>query len=594
MTKKVRIGCAAAFWGDTQTAASQLVHKGKIDYLVSDYLAEITLSIMARQKMKDPKAGYARDFVSPVMQPLLKEIKKQGIKVISNAGGLNPQACRDALLQAAEAEGVEFKIAVVQGDDLMPRQKAVRELGVSEIGSDQPLPPTVVTMNAYLGALPIVRALEAGADIVLTGRIVDSAVTLAPLMHEFGWRSDDYDRLAAGSVAGHIIECGTQCTGGNFTDWESVPGYEDMGFPIVECEASGVFTVSKPAGTGGLVTPATVGEQMLYEIGDPQSYLLPDVVCDFTNVRLEQLGENEVRVWGARGRPPSDNYKVSAIYPAGFRTTAMLMIGGIDAYRKAQRMSEAVLNKVRGLLDAAGLADFSEVSVEILGAEDTYGPHARRQDTREVLVKIAAKHAVPDALKLLVRELPQAATAMVPGITGFFGGRADVLPIPRLFSCLVPKDQVAVSVLIDGEELPVPLPAPGGEATVMFTPVSDERVEVPDPIEVPLVQLAWARSGDKGNHANIGVMARKPEYLVFIRQALTPEAVAQWFAHVLAGKVRRFDLPASNSLNFLLTDALGGGGVNSLRVDPQGKCFGQMLLDHPIPVPRALFEDDAA
>ena len=592
--KTVRIGCASAFWGDTQTAAKQLVEKGNIDYLVFDYLAEVTLSIMLRQRMKNPQTGFARDFVDPVLKPLLPQIKAKGIRVLSNAGGLNPLACRDALQAVARELGIDLKIAVVLGDDVLPMQKSLRAVGAQEMFSGAPLPPMLVTMNAYLGAPGLVAALDAGADVVITGRIVDSAVTLAPLVHAFGWGWEEYDKLAAGGIAGHIIECGAQCTGGNFTDWESVPGFEDMGFPIVECSADGSFVVTKPESTGGLVSPLTVGEQMLYEIGDPGCYLLPDVTCDFRSVELEQLGPDQVRVTGCKGRAPTSSYKVSALYPDQFRVTATLLVGGIDAVRKAERAAEAVLTKVRRLLAEQGEADFSEVCVECLGAESIYGPHAQRRDTREVVLKIAAKHPKQAALDLLVRELPQAATGMVPGITGYFGGRASPTPIPRLFSTLLSKADVPVQMQMGDEPVAVPVPA-GQDEEALHVPAlpSCPEAQGEDLTEVPLIRLAVARSGDKGDKANIGVMARDPAYWPWICQSLTAEAVGQWLEYIREPEavVQRWELPGSHSLNFLLDRALGGGGVASLRIDPQGKCLGQILLEHPISIPRTLLSE---
>nr|MBV6631104.1 DUF1446 domain-containing protein [Oceanococcus sp. HetDA_MAG_MS8] len=594
MKTSVRIGCASAFWGDTQTAARQLVEHGDLDYLVFDYLAEVTLSIMLRQRMKNPQAGFARDFIDPVMRPLLPAIKRQGIRVLSNAGGLNPQACAQALQEAAQAQGIELKVAVVLGDDVRHLQDELRAEGAREMFSDTPMPEQLITMNAYLGAGGLKQALDAGADVVITGRIVDSAVTLAPLMHEFSWSEDDYDRLAAGGIAGHIIECGAQCTGGNFTDWESVPGYENMGFPVVECFADGRFLVSKPPNTGGLVTPLTVGEQMLYEIGDPGCYLLPDVTCDFRSVELTQVGPDLVEVSGCRGRSPSSSYKVSALYPDQFRVTTTLLIGGMQAPAKARRAAEAILTKTRGILEQQGWGDFSEVCVETLGAESIYGPHSRRDDTREVVLKIAAKHTRKEALEVLTREMPQAATGMVPGVTGYFGGRASVTPIPRLYSTLVAKNKVPVRLQISDEEVAVPVP-PGDDQLAHQAPVIDAgghwNIDLDQPLtEVPLMTLAVARSGDKGDKANIGVMARKPQYFPWIAHSLSAEAVRDWFAYLLADNagVHRYVLPGTHALNFLLDSALGGGGVASLRIDPQGKCLGQILLEHPVQVPEKL------
>jgi hypothetical protein len=588
MSKTLRIGGGGGFWGDTEHGAIQLVEKGNIDVLIMDYLAEITMSLLARARARQPKAGFAPDFVS-LMGRLARPLAEKNIRVVVNAGGVNPLGCREAIEAVLKEAGVDLRVAVVTGDDLMPLADNFRQSGSTEMFSGAPLPGNLWSMNAYLGALPIAAALSEGADIVITGRCTDSALALGPLIHAFGWKVDDYDRLAMGSLVGHILECGTQATGGITTDWQDVPGWDDMGFPIAACHDDGTFVLSKPDGTGGLINRQTVAEQVVYEIGDPRRYILPDVICDFSDVRIDDTGPNQVKITGARGSAPTSTYKVSATYADGFKATGTMMIGGRDAAAKARRIAEAILTRSRRLMTARNLGDFRRTSIEVLGAEDTYGAHARTAASREVILKVAVHHDDKDACEIFSREFLPSATAMAQGITGFAAGRPKVAPLVRLHSLLVDKTQVTPRVAIGDRTFNVNDPLPAANAPSVSTAEAPPPTPLPDgPLAtVPLIALAYGRSGDKGDSANIGILARKPEYVAAIDASLTASAVKKYFAHIVSGPVERFPLPGLHGFNFVLQNALDGGGIASLRHDPQGKAFAQMLLDIPIKVPAA-------
>lgn len=589
MSKTIRIGGASGYWGDSDMALPQFLKAGGLDYIVFDYLAEITMSIMARQRAKDPAQGYAADFVSG-LKPHLKEIARQKVKILSNAGGVNPRACGEAMRALVKAAGLDLKVAVVEGDDLLARAGELG--GVKEMYSSDafPSPERLASINAYFGGFPIAEALKRGADIVITGRSVDSAVTLGACIHEFDWSREDVDHLAAGSLCGHVLECGAQATGGNFTDWETVAEtLWDIGYPIAEVGADGVFTVTKPAGSGGAVTVGTVGEQMLYEIGDPQAYTLPDVVCDFSGVKIEQAGKDRVTVSGSKGLPAPDTYKVSATYEDGFRAGAVWFFYGEDAAAKARLFAESSLKRARGKLRALNAPDYDEVLVEIMGDESLYGAEGRAKQARDVALKVAVKHRDQRAAGLILKELTGHGLAGPPGLSGFAGGRPSPSPVVRLFSFLIPKTDVPIRLLLDTEEVSL-----GAEAGKTFDPASIKRSSAPsqpaehDLVEVPLIRLAYARSGDKGDNANIGVLPRSLDYAPWIWAKLTEAEVTRRFAHFLKGKVERFYMPGTGSINFLLHNVLGGGGVASLRNDPQAKGYSQILLQTPIPIPRAL------
>jgi hypothetical protein len=591
MTDKiVRIGGASGAWGDSPRAIGQLL-AGPIDYLMMDYLAEVTMSLLARARMKDPNGGFPPDFVD-YLKPHLPVIAARGVKVVSNAGGVNPQACRATLQAVCDELGLPLKIATVEGDDIMPLIDTLRAEGVREAVSGAVLPPRLLTANAYLGALPIKTAFDHGADIVITGRCADSALALGPLMHEFDWLSDAYDLLASGSLVGHLLECGAQGVGGLHTDWQLVPGWENIGYPIAECAADGCFVLTKPDGTGGLVTPGTASEQILYEIGDPAAYLLPDVVADFSRVQLEQIGPGRVRVTGARGRAPTDHYKVSATYQDGYKAVATVSIVGPMAAEKAERTGEALIARARLGFAENNLPDFTATHIEVLGAEASYGPDSRTRASREVLLRLVVVHADRQALEMFARELGSVGISFAPGTTGIYSGRPKPTPQICLFTLFIDKARLGDPVVSLGPAR-YAVATPAGVPWTALDPMPEPLAAAPfagPTVEVPLMRLALARSGDKGNSANIAIIARDPAYAPIIRREVTVERLAKHFRHLVSGRLRRFEAPGLHAFNFLLEEALGGGGMASLRIDPQGKAYGQMALEMMVRAPAELFE----
>ena len=592
----VVLGGAGGAWGDTSLSAPQLLDSGRCDYILFEALAEITMGILTRARQKNPELGYATDVVTMIGRDLPRFVE-QGVRVVTNAGGVNPEAAAAALRSIADKAGLSLRVAWVEGDNLIDRMEELRALDLIEMGDHSGLVEHPVSFNAYLGARPIAAALAAGADVVITGRCVDSALALGPLIHEFGWAPEDFDRLSQGSLAGHLLECGPQSTGGLLTDWEEVGSWEDLGYPIAECRSDGSFVLTKPERTGGLVDVRSVAEQLLYEIGDPAAYLLPDVTCDWRSVELALVGIDRVEVTGARGTAPPSTLKACAQEADGYKSTLVLFVGGREAQRKAERLGHGFIRRAERVLEREGFGDLRDVDIEILGAESTYGPRARARDTREVVVKIALHHDSARALAAVVREAGSFGLA-VPGLSGGGTGLPKPTPVMRLRSYAVPRDRFRPRVYLDDDSVPF-------EARAL-RPTSRRKLEgrspsepfsVVEPVEVPLIAIAHARSGDKGADANIGVRARHPLFLHLIRDQLSAEVVAEWFAHRMdektsptrrrGARVKRYDLPGIHAVNFVLHDVLGGGGIASLRFDPQGKAYAQQLLDMPVKVPAA-------
>lgn len=587
----VRIGGATASFSDTALSVPQLLAAGRLDYLVFDYLAEGSMGIFGRMQAADPAAGFGTDFLTVHVGPYLTEIAAQGIKVVADAGGVNPAGLAEALKAMIAERGLSLRIAYVEGDDLRGRVEELRAAGHCDMFDAATFPDRVISANAYLGAFPIAAALAAGADIVVTGRVVDSAVVLGPLIHEFGWTAEQHDMLAAGTLAGHLLECGAQVTGGTFTDWRDVPDWANMGYPIGECHADGTMVITKPEGTGGLVSIGTVAEQLLYEVDDPADYIVGDVRCDFTEVRLEQVAADRVRVSGARGRPPTDCYKACIIYDKGWRSIAYQPILGEDAAEKALLQAEALFARARNLLRLRNLPDFTLAETVLIGGEHSYGAHARPGGTRELIAKLVVDHPSQDGAAIFAREQWAGISGMAVGTS--INLATHVMPLTGTFLFLIDKRSVSATMTIDGVTCVVPV-APGEPMSPRAVGASADQIVEPmtDAVTIDLVQLAWARSGDKGQLFNVAVIARQREWLPFLKAALSPKAVGEWYRHLGPNgqrpAVRTYDVPGVHALNLVIDGALPGGINASTRLDPAAKGMAQMLLRFPVPVPAAL------
>jgi Acyclic terpene utilisation family protein AtuA len=448
--KTVRVGGGQGFWGDDPDAPRRLVAGGPIDYLMLDYLAEVTMSILQKQKERDPAAGYARDFLGAI-ESVLPAITRRELKVVANAGGVNPRSCGEALVALFRARGAEgaIKIGVVTGDDLLGRLDELVAQGhaLANMDTGEPLSTVrdrVLSANAYIGSAPIVEALAKGAQIVVTGRSTDTALTMAPLRHEFGWTATDYDRLAAGIVAGHIIECGAQCSGGNcLYEWRDIPDLATVGYPVIEGSADGTFVVTKHPGTGGRVSTHTVSEQLVYEMGDPHTYITPDVIADFTTIRLAPDGENRVRVSGIKGAPPTDKLKVSIAYRAGYKAVGTLVYAWPDALDKA-RLADRVL---RERLDRLGLG-FEKILTEYVGVSAAHGPLTPPTHAPEVQLRVGVRSARKSDVEGFSRQIAPLVLNGPPSVTGFAGGRPKVEEIVAYWPALIDKRVVTTTVTI--------------------------------------------------------------------------------------------------------------------------------------------------
>ncbi len=588
MADTIRIANAGGYWGDDLSQFKRQVELGPVDYVTLDFLAEITMSIMQKQRARDPRSGYARDFVAQVEEalPLLAE---RGTRVISNAGGVNPLGCRGALLEMAQLHGKPLEVAAVVGDDLMDRLGELNANGISLDNTDDgasfaAIRDRVSSANAYFGAWPVVEALKTGAQIVVTGRCTDTGITLAPMIHAFRWKPDDWDKLASGIVAGHIVECGAQSTGGNFTDWRRIRHYESIGYPVLEVSADGTFIVTKHAGTGGAVRVRTVKEQLVYEMGDPRSYITPDVIADFASVELEQVGKDRVRVSGVKGRPAPSSLKVSASYFDGWKASGTLIISAPQALDKARAFADLFWKRL-------GLA-FTETSTEFIGHSACWHSLAPPVDPPEVLLRVSVRDTDKSKIERFSKMVPAVILSGPPGVA-VTGGRPQAQEVVAYWPALVPRDRVNPVLVIRDGERPLDWPTPillSTEAPGLPRRKWPQAKGGARKIAVPLSALAHARSGDKGDTCNIGVIARAPEIYPWLRRTLTEGFVKRRFKGICRGEVERYEVPSLWALNFLLHESLGGGGTVSLRLDAQGKTLAHALLAAEFKVPRALVQ----
>lgn len=450
MKNFIRIASGQGFWGDLLEAPVNQVMGGPIDYLVMDYLAEVTMSILQKQKLKNPKLGYARD-IPALMERILPEVVKRKIKIITNGGGVNPIACKDAIFEVANKLGIKnLKIGLVTGDDILNSIDNLLSQGIDLVNMETGESVTAIrdrllSANVYFGAKPVVDCLNAGADIVITGRVTDTGLTLAPMIYEFGWSYSDYNLMSAGTIAGHILECGAQSSGGNFLgDWENIPDMENIGFPIAEAYPDGTFIITKHYGTGGRVSVETVSEQLVYEIGDPETYITPECISDFTSIKLEQVGENKVKVYGIKGKPPTEFYKVSMSYSDGYSAVGTLTYTAPDALKKAKKADEIL----RKRLDKLGLK-FDEIRTEFQGYNACFGPLARELPyVNEVVLRVAVRSKDFNSVDRFGKEIAPLILTGPPSVTGFAGGRPKPSEVVAYWPSLIKKDLIIPKIEI--------------------------------------------------------------------------------------------------------------------------------------------------
>ncbi|MDA3954211.1 MAG: DUF1446 domain-containing protein [Bacteroidales bacterium] len=602
MKTKIRIGNAGGFWGDDLNAFNRQLIGGELDYIVADYLAEITMSILRKQNIKNPELGYVTDFVDQILDNA-ELIVEKNVKIISNAGGINPYECAKKIIQGLHEKNINLKICIVDGDNIYdkidefyPKLTSFKNLETKEDFKN--IKELVESANVYLGLLPIVKALENGADIIIAGRITDTTLTMAPAFFEFGWKINDWNKIATSLIAGHIIECGAQASGGNYTDWHKVKKWDNFGYPIINMFNDGTFEVTKHEGTGGLINTDVVKEQLLYEMGDPCNYISPDVVVDFTTIQLEANGPDCVKVYGIKGKPSTSSYKVSMSYRDGYKASGSIIISGNNALDKAKTMKSLFWKRLN--------LDFEKTNTEYVGYNACHKNLAPVIEPNEILLKFS----VYDYDKTKIEDFSKSIAPIIlssPLGVSVIGGRPAIQSVMAYWPALIDKKNLNsfVKILDNKGEIEKTIEVSSVTGFENNAPQSissskqissdnyhNTKIELPDQntIKVKLNKICLARSGDKGNMVNIGVIARSKEIYDFINKHITADFIKDMFKEMCKGKVTRFELDNLLAMNFLLDESLDGGGTKSLMIDAQGKTFASAFLNQDIEIDPKLLD----
>lgn len=595
MKNKVRIGNAGGYWGDDLTALKRQLMGGPLDYITMDFLAEVTMSILQRQKAKNPELGYAVDFLDQLAECLPIIVKKK-VRVIASAGGINPIGMGRKIVEMAKNMGLDLKVGIVYGDNIVDQLYELSAAGERftnmETGEDFfGVRSRISSANIYLGAEPVVKALDAGCHVIVTGRVTDTGITLAPMIHEFGWDMDDWDRMAAGIVAGHLIECGAQATGGNITDWRDVKNYHNIGYPIIEMSRSGEFVVTKHKNTGGMVSEKTVKEQLVYEMGDPSNYISPDGVARFDTLQLSSDGKDRIKISGVKGRPEPDCLKVSMSFEDGWKASGAVLVSGPETYEKAKTIADIFWKKLNHKYEAT--------HTSMIGSGSIWPEALAGEQTNEILLRFGVR----DKNIGKVRDFGKALSTLIlsgpAGMAVTTGGRPKPQRVVAYWPALMHRSRVTAKVLsIDtsGDEDFNEISFPIRVRSTLPQAESDKRTKTRSKkatgrsSEVRLQELCYGRSGDKGDTCNIGLLARSPAAFDWMLENLSEQKVRDFFKGITLGKVVRYELHNLQGLNFLLEETLGGGGTKSLMIDPQGKTLAQALLQMRVKVPASILK----